>query len=261
MSLIRRALFLGCWLLVLLADAQVHLSINDAKNVDTTRLTAPRGEMRADPGSIILCIVMILVGLGYCFYGFKLFLPTMFVTGFIVFANVSLYILNLIKPMSTLEPNNRNTYLYVMLGVGVVGGALLVCFFNFGVWLIGIVFGLALFSLTTSVLFLSSMIALAVMLVVCLIAGVVLIRFFERIIVISATALAGALVAVAGVDVVLNNGFIYDQLTRLNGGTVEFSGASLIQLLAALAVAAIGFLYQFNVHKGVFGAGRRGNKK
>lgn len=249
---------LQSWLFVLVA-AQIDTKkvLGDAQSTAKGYQT-PRGTLRTDIKSIIICGSLILFGLFYCFLGFRLFIPTMFLTGFFFFSNTALVALNIIKPLNQCDEKTRNIYFLIVLVIGFIGGGLLVCYFNWGIFLIGVIGGFALFQVVSTALALSQTWALALTLAICVILGIVAINMLEKLVVVGATSLMGGITTVIGIDVVLNQGFAYDTMRRLNGERVEFSGNSGWECLGALVLAAIGFLYQYNVAgDGVFGGSRR----
>jgi len=82
--------------------------------------------------------------------------------------------------------------------------------------------------------------------------GIVLIKFFERPIVIIGTSTAGAYFTVLGFDVVFNQG-IANEHSIDNGTRKEV----LYEFAGILALALFGSLFQMAAHKGAFGVGGR----
>jgi len=206
--------------------------------------SVPRGQMRTDVGSIISLIVLVVIGLAYCFSGFSLFKPTLFMTGFFLAANITLMALDKSGSFTSSGYSPaalRLIYLAIAVGAGIVGGWLLVCCWGFGVYVIGLLGGYIAANLLISAI--PTHLALAVRIVIIVlacVAGVVLIHFFEKVIIIGATALAGAYVTVLGIDMVVNRGIAYD-LQHDEAPTMD----SVYEVLGALGLAAVGMIFQF----------------
>lgn len=220
---------------------------------------APRGEVRTDAGAIISLIILTILGLAYCFWGFSLFHPTLFITGFFLTANLVMVALNKSGAFahSGFSPTALQLIIVgISLAAGFVGGVLLVCCWGVGVYVIGILGGYIAASLLIGAIPTPlSQVVKIVIIVVFSIIGVVLIHIFERPIIIGATSVAGAYVTVLGIDMVLNKGLAYDMRHQDEAPSAD----SRYEVIAALGLAFFGMLFQtFRNSGGVeFGGQRR----
>jgi len=212
--------------------------------------TVPRGQLRTDVGSILSLIVLVVVGLAYCFSGFSLFQPTLFLTGFFLAANVTLTALNNSGAFGAAGYSSttlRLIYLAISIGAGLIGGWLLVCCWGIGIYVIGLLGGYAAANLLISAI--PTQISLAVRIVIIVlfcIVGTVLIHYFEKAIIIGATSIAGAYVTVLGIDMVVNRGIAYD-LQHDEAPTMD----SIYEVIAALGLAFVGIIVQYVRNRGV----------
>jgi hypothetical protein len=188
--------------------------------------------------------VLVVIGLAYCFWGFSLFKPTLFMTGFFLAANVTLMALNNSGAFSTSGYSStslRLIYLAISVGAGLIGGFLLICCWGIGVYVIGLLGGYAAANLLISAI--PTQISLAVRIVIIVlfcILGTILIHFFEKAVIIAATSIAGAYVTVLGIDMVVNRGIAYD-LQHDEAPTMD----SIYEVLAALCLALVGVIVQY----------------
>jgi len=229
-------------LLLLLASAC-------AQNVTTSAGIAdvPLGTKRTDGVSIVVCIVLLLIGLTYCFFGFRLFKVTLFITGFAIFATIVYVALENANAFSDHE--NAQAYrLGVSLLAGLAGGVLVICCWGLGVTLIGIVLGLAIANLLFSIVYISKGWIKIVIQIVLAILGAIVVNKFERPIIIIGTSLEGAHLAVLGVDVVANVG-ISNPDSLSNG----IPNDVIYEFVAIVVLACLGMAFQFSTHHGKFG--------
>jgi len=232
---------------VVCADANLNTTL-DTPSLPVS--STPRGLVRTDVGSIISLIVLVIIGLAYCFYGFSLFNPTLFLTGFLLAANITLMALDKSGAFSTsgYSPTAvRLIFLAIAFGAGFIGGWLLVCCWSVGVYVIGLLGGYIAANLLISAI--PSQLALAVRIIIIVlfcVAGVVLIHFFEKAIIITATSVTGAYVTVLGIDMVVNRGIAYD-LQHNEPPTAD----SLYEVVAALGLAFIGIIVQYVKNRNV----------
>jgi len=199
-----------------------------------------------DPLSILICILLIILGLAYAFTGYRLFRPTLFITGFFIFGNIAIMALTAGRHAL---PSDHTTARFIILGValgaGVLGGLLAVCCYSLGVFLIGALGGLILYQTIVNIAGIGTPWVQAILAIVCVILGMVLIKFFERPVIIIVTAIAGGFIAVAGIDVVINMGLVHTAMERLRGNGGHIEEAMWYELAAAVVVAVLGMLVQF----------------
>jgi len=204
----------------------------------------PRGQLRTDAGSIISLIVLVVVGLAYCFSGFGLFKPTLFMSGFFLASNVTLLALS--KSGAFASSNYSPTsvtliYLAISIAAGLVGGSLLVCCWGIGVYVIGLLGGFVVGNMLLSAIQVQLALPVRIVIIIfCCIVGVALIHFFEKAIIVSATAVAGAYVTVLGLDMVLNRGIAYD-MQHNEAPTLD----SIYEVAGVLGLAFVGIIVQF----------------
>jgi len=242
-------------------------SVVSADGTNTTLTPAlptsslPRGQMRTDVGSILSLIVLVVIGLAYCFWGFSLFKPTLFMTGFFLASNVTLLALNNSSAFGASGYSGtslRLIYLAIAVGAGLIGGFLLVCCWGIGVYVIGLLGGYAAANLLISAI--PTQLSLAVRIVIIVlfcILGTILIHFFEKAIIIAATSIAGAYVTLLGIDMVVNRGIAYD-LQHDEAPTTD----SIYEVLAAIGLALVGIIVQYlrNRNRSFGGAARQPQK-
>jgi hypothetical protein len=198
-------------------------------------------------------LLLSLVGLAYCFYGFHLFQPTLFITGFILFSNITSYVLITTKVLGN-SPSMVIVFAISFL-LGFLGGFLLVCCWSIGVIVIGVVGGLMLANIVLAAANINVMWIRLVMMVVFSLVGSILIHFFERPIIIIATALVGSYLTVMGIDMVANSGIAYDWQYGKGDG---LSKGTIWEVVGVFVLAAVGTAFQLFKHQGVFGGERRG---
>jgi len=217
-------------------------STTPSLTVSLPESSVPRGELRTDVGSIISLIVLVVVGLAYCFSGFSLFKPTLFMTGFFIAANVALMALDKSGAFPDMSPtSHRLVYLAIAVAAGLLFGCVVLCCYGLGIYLIGLLGGYVAANLLISVItvHLSLAVRIIIIVVFCIV-GLVLIRIFEKAIIIIATAMAGAYVTLLGIDMVLNKGIAYD-MQHDEAPTMD----SVYEVVGALCLAFVGIIVQF----------------
>ncbi|KAI7850987.1 hypothetical protein BDC45DRAFT_467766 [Circinella umbellata] len=158
--------------------------------------------------AVVLSIILFVAGAYLCFVGGVHQHFTMFIVGFLVGANVAYIVLSNAK--QDYGENTQTILLVVSIIAGVLVGAILSCCFFLAVYLLGGVLGylLALWLLawddggliTTSW-------GRAILIIVFVIVGIVLIAFFERTIIVIATAFIGSFLVFFGIDLYVQTGF------------------------------------------------------
>lgn len=187
----------------------------------------------------ILYIVLIIAGLLLCFEGRRLFRITLFIVGLLVVANLMYILLANVLPQDT---GNRNAIiLAVSLILGILAGGLLVCLWTIGVYIIGLLGGyaLALFILSMKTGGVLDGAAKIVFIIVLMIIGLFLAHFFERLLIIGATAFIGAYMVMLGADGFAKTGFINAVKDILTGSTDYVLTPQVIAFIVASAILAI----------------------
>jgi hypothetical protein len=212
----------------------------------------------ARPGSdltvqaILIGIICIVVGLFFCFSGLKLFRTACYIAGFLFFSNLASILVQRFDSQNSIT----DTFLLIIcIVVGIIGGFVAQAFWQLGVALIGAVGGIA-----AAVTLLSLNIGTAidsdwgriVFIVVFSIVGAVLILMFERPVLIGATAVSGATVAIFGLDVYVKTGYadaLISFLQEIAGGdspTTNFTGGVAAMAIAVVVLSIAGAYYQYN---------------
>ncbi len=190
----------------------------------------------------IFSIIYIAGGIISCFWGYRLFRVLLGVIGFVLGAYIA----------ASLTAGFVGGLGIAAIVAGLAGGLLLgslfVTMYLIGVFILGAlggwVFGLAITGAAGHGMHVLLFVLLAVI-------GGVLTIFFQKLIIISSTALAGAWYAVAGAFYILGNSYTPSQAIRDPGvlaGRTE--GAGLVVLLCWLALGISGIIFQYRNRAG-----------
>jgi len=222
-------------------------------------LYTPRGTINNDPGSYIIMVIMLVIGFAYCFYGFSLFFPTLFLAGYFLASNVVMYALQESRPflIAGSPTGTRLAYIGIGAGCGVLVGTILVFIWPVGVYVIGLMGGLAVAELICQAINIPYVAVQAILFAVLGLVATVLVYFFERPVIIAGTALAGAYSMVFGADVVANWGLAYD----LNTPGAVPGMQSAVEVGIVLVLWLVGMAWQFTQYHGVFGGERREKRR
>jgi len=169
-----------------------------------TKLTAVR---------VIIGIILIAVGIFYCFFGRRFFRVTIFLLGFYVGAVIAWIILENAEPdggYAGSEGASDAIILVVSIVAGFLFGAIFLCFSTLVLWLLGGLAGyvLALFILSFgSGGLIHSRAGRIVFIVVLIITGIVFTIFFTDLAIILGTAFIGAFSIILGIDMFARTGF------------------------------------------------------
>lgn len=240
----------------MLASFAVLLFASTALALDTQQLQAEA--MRAlTPQSIVVGVVFILVGLFFTFLGYRFFRPVLFFAGFALFAIiVYVGIINLAPPKQGGDEIMSILYVVIIVVVGLVGGILFAIFWRLGMFAIGLVGGffLAMFVLTLvpDGIIPNNIFRALFIVVIALICSFLVFKF-ERPVVIIATSVIGAFLAILGIDFFARTQFATAMSMFLSGQHGYRPDARTYGMLAGVAVlAALGMVVQFRYHKGLF---------
>ncbi|KAI9495969.1 hypothetical protein BDB00DRAFT_759218, partial [Zychaea mexicana] len=158
--------------------------------------------------AVVLSIILFVAGAYLCFVGGVHQHFTMFIVGFLVGANVAYIILSNAK--QDYGENTETILLVVSVIVGVLAGAILSCCFFLAVYLLGALLGylvaLWLLAWDDGGLITSNW-GRAILIVCFVVVGIVLVAFFERPIIVVATAFVGSFLVFFGVDLYVQTGF------------------------------------------------------
>jgi len=215
----------------------------------------PRCQFQGDAVSYVVSILLILVGLTYAFYGYHLFFTTLFLSGFLLATNVIFATMLITHPFAVRGAPYLTPLAYfgISSGCGFVLGGLAAWFWSYGMYTIGLLGGYAIGRVIFSAVYVD-MVSLHIILLV-LMPGVMSVvqYFYERPIIISSTALAGAYAVVYGIDVLTNCGIAYD---AINAGA-QPSKESYGEVAGVLVLFALAFVWQWWRYRRVFGGKRR----
>lgn len=245
---------------LLAQNATISLGGGDGGGNSTNNSTTgdvSRGVLRTDATAIITLIILVLIGLAYCFFGFSLFKPTLFVAGF--FLGASLTMMALVRADAFGHSDLSRTsltliYYSISAAVGLIAGCIFLCCWQCGIYVIGMFGGYILAKLIISAIPTELSTAVRVIIIVVfVILGGLLLHFFEKPIVIGATSFSGAYIAMFGVDSVLNRGIAYDAYH-----STAPNHDSLYEVIAVVVLGIIGVIYQSMRYAGAFGGKERG---
>jgi len=117
-----------------------------------------------------------MLGLLYCFIGYRLFRPTLFIAGFFISAQIAFSIMSTTNTFAHMD-DQKWMYLIAIL-VGFVGGSLAICFWTLGVYLIGALLGYVLYNTLVAVVNISSIIVQILLIVLFCTIVAVMVHFF-----------------------------------------------------------------------------------
>ncbi|KAI9027670.1 hypothetical protein CLU79DRAFT_740217 [Phycomyces nitens] len=198
---------------------------------------------------IVLSVILFLTGAYLCFLGGVHQNTTMFLVGFYVGSNVAYIVLTNAK--ADYGENTATILLVVSVVVGLLAGLLLSCCFFLAVYLLGALLGymaaLWLLAWANNGLIETNW-GRAILIVCFVIAGVILMAFLERPMIVIATAFIGAFAIFIGVDLYVKTGFVEAVETFLrvkNLGVFEATTQVRGMLGGTLGLALVGALLQW----------------
>ncbi|KAI8067984.1 hypothetical protein BC940DRAFT_300037 [Gongronella butleri] len=202
--------------------------------------------------TIVLSVILFISGAYLCFLGGVHQHFTMFIVGFYVGANVAYIILSNAKETYGSESTTQTVLLVVSVVVGILAGLLLSCCFFLAVYLCG---GLAGFFLALWILswttngVIQSNWGRAILIIVLVVVGIVLMIFFERPLMVIATAFIGSFAIFLGIDIYVQTGFAHAVTDFLHARTSTVIADATPQLRAmlggCLGLAIVGGLIQW----------------
>ncbi|KAI7868514.1 hypothetical protein BDF14DRAFT_560183 [Spinellus fusiger] len=157
---------------------------------------------------IIASVILFITGIYLCFAGGVHQRLTIFLVGFYVGCNVAYIILTNAK--DNYGANNDTIFLVVTILAGVLIGSILVCCLFLAIYLLGALLGYmaALWLLTwVDNGLIQQGWGRAILIICFVIAGVILMAFLERPMIVIATAFVGSFAIFVGVDMYVNTGF------------------------------------------------------
>lgn len=228
-------------------------AIGAAKNMDVSDNSldlSNHGALVAS--SIVAGIFLILIGLFFSLFGYKLIKVLVFFAGFCVVGGLVLYAEYKIRAPQENEKGRQIWYLGIAAACGVLGGTLMLFLYKVGLALVGALGGFALASWILSmrsgglihsdvgrILFIVAMILIAM--------GIVF--FLQRPAIIVASAIWGSYALFVGIDCFARTGFQYTALAFLETpGAAYETSPQVYGMIAGMAVSAcLGIVVQFKL--------------
>ncbi|KAJ3132848.1 hypothetical protein HK101_004553 [Irineochytrium annulatum] len=199
--------------------------------------------------------IMIVTGIILVFWGHYVFKPVLFIAGFYLFALLTFVIMQAIEAKTGNHYGGGDhrdlVYLISCVVLGILGGALLLYFWKFGMFAVGALFGFALatFILTLIPANTVSPTARTVIVILCAIVFGVLIHFLEKPLLIFGTAIPGSLAIMVGIDVFANVGFRGAVRSLLVGESYSITWQVGCFLGAFALFSLVGVCFQFWHHR------------
>lgn len=198
----------------------------------------------------MLSVVLFLTGGYLCFLGGVHQHFTMFIVGFYVGSNVAYIILLNVK--EDYGSNTETILLVVSVVVGILAGLILSCCFFLAVYLVGALLGyftaLWLLSWVTNGLIQTNW-GRAILIIVFVIVGIILMAFFERFLMVVATAFIGSFAIFIGVDIYVKTGLAETVINFLQARSATVITEATPQLRGmlggCLGLAIVGALIQY----------------
>jgi len=211
----------------------------------------------------IASIIAIVTGLIFCYFGHRFFKVTLFITGFYIFALCGWLLLINIEPQTGYGGSTEWIFLGVCLVVGLIGGGLFLCVWKLGIACIGAIGGFFLGLLILSFNengFVTNHVARGVVILVAVIVGIILSFFFDRLIVIFGTSIAGSYVTTLGIDNITHTNFSAAAMKFLDGNhniVYQINAAVIGMMILFLFLFITGVIFQHRKHKSPFHPNRR----
>jgi len=185
-----------------------------------------------------------LLGIVICFYGYRLFKPTLFIVGFIVGAGITYYVLYYKTQVGII--------LLVILPIlaGVLFGLVLLIFAVVGIFVLGALFAFLLVCILLSTReggLITSKIAILVILGAAPLIGGVVAVLMQKPLIIIATSFAGAYAFVAGIDHIFHGGFsdVIPHIIAYHTEYIQADYKTYIEIAGCFILFAIGMYVQF----------------
>ncbi len=199
---------------------------------------------------IIGAIISILIGIAFCFFGYRIFRILLAVLGFIAGALAGVAVAQLIMAA---QETVANPALYLILGGligGVIGAVLLIFLYVVGIFLLGAALG-ALLAYAITPALTSDQTALIVAVILLGLIGGVLALVLQRALIIISTSFSGAWTIVSGFSLLLSPrrglamGPISGRLQGITAPTAAMTTSTIISLVAWIVLAIAGMVVQF----------------
>jgi Domain of unknown function (DUF4203) len=197
----------------------------------------------------------IALGLFIAFTGYRLFKAALAIAGFVAFSNLAYFILVRSEPSQGYGDSRLLILILVPVIAGFIGSAIAYKFYKIGLTIVGFLGGASLAILLLSLKqdgIIESDVGRIVFIVIMGIVGAILINFFEKPMIMSATAMLGSLTAFLGFDTFVQTGFYETTQLFLFGGLsaqdIRYTASSgvigMIIGTIVLTIIAIGVQYK-----------------
>ncbi|KAI8808317.1 hypothetical protein BJ742DRAFT_809361 [Cladochytrium replicatum] len=203
--------------------------------------------------------IYIVAGIALVFFGFRLSRVLLFIAGAYLFSALAYIALRNLEPTNGFQSRDF-LYLGVCIAAGLIGGFLFVCLYKLAIVGLGALAGFTLASYilsfqTGSVI--SSGVGRAIFIVVLCILGAVLSFFFERMAIIVASSMIGAVSVILGIDVFAATG-VAGNLTQAvllaegKAKKLDFSVGTMgyVLLASGVVLAVAGTVVQIRTSRG-----------
>ncbi|KXN70342.1 hypothetical protein CONCODRAFT_85374 [Conidiobolus coronatus NRRL 28638] len=212
-------------------------------------IESPAGSVRTDAGSIIMCIVLVLIGLTFVFTAKRIIKFILFIAGFIFFALVCVWIASLIINFSNISNAQMGGIIVCSIISGIIGGALSWSLYQVGIIILGFMGGFVLASLILSGVtsFDNYWARFGIMVAIGVIIAVITFIFMDFMIIIT-TSFIGSQAFMIGVDAVANEG--YAQFAQIASETraVIMTPALWAMLGSSIVTTIIGIIFQYKAY-------------
>jgi hypothetical protein len=176
-------------------------------------------------------VILMAAGLLFCFFGYRIFMLTLGVMGFVLGAFVA---------SGFACGSTDSTIVHILAGLcgGIAGSVLMVVFYFVGIFIFGAALGAAVGAAVYP--------ALIVVLLFAVVFGVLAV-VFQRALVVVATALDGAGLVVAGIFYFILGHGAYLSIARQGSTLADTGTGGLVMLILWLVLGAAGMVVQFKV--------------
>jgi hypothetical protein len=192
--------------------------------------------------AIITALIAILIGIANCFFGYRIFRILLGILGFIGGALAGLVIIQALVLGGSISSSGALLY-YILAALvgGAIGAVLLIFVYFIGVFLLGAAAGFVIGYVAALALNANDDVALIAAVVLAL-AGGILALILQRVIIIIATAISGALYIVSGIAALVSPALV----TRtMSGQTPAIDTAFTIMLIGWVVLSIAGMVVQF----------------
>ena len=190
-------------------------------------------------------IILIALGTYLALFGKKFFKVFLALIGFVAFGVAGLYLLLLLDDIWGFGENRRVIFYVVILLCACLGAGVSVVAWRVGVYAAaaagGFFTGVFLMSIFAGI---TNHLSRQVFLTICTVASIVLVSFFDEIVIKAASSMVGALLLMCGLDCFLEGGYNEVVLNMLNTKKLVMNPGVYGMLAGTAALALGGFAFQ-----------------